>query len=181
MSITYRQCTIDLANQSNFILHDPSAFLISGMCDTPLPLWMGHSDTGSALFSKTPHTACGVVAVFTYKLHNKSAKQDERKMAVMFSVPYDFNFYSNWYAVGVFDKETQCDHALYEKMYYGKQQGFIRGKASGPSLTYRDDDDITIAANMTDTYQPVLTVDVSISSRNRVTSQKKRGHYCRCC
>ncbi|XP_028268220.1 DELTA-stichotoxin-Hmg2b-like [Parambassis ranga] len=155
MTLTHRQCTIEIKNQTSYTLSDPREHIISGHCDTPLPSTIRPSEGGSALFAKTPHTACGSVAVFTYSLQNK------KKMAVMFSVPYDYNFYHNWYAVGIFGENTRCDEHLFDRMYYREQEGFIRGSANGPSLTYMEENAV-IKATMTDTYQPILSVEISI-------------------
>ncbi|XP_012711616.3 DELTA-stichotoxin-She4b [Fundulus heteroclitus] len=162
MSIpTHRQCKVEIQNKtSSFTLCEPLVHLISGHCESPLPPTLRPTETGTALFVKTPDTACGSVAVFTYNILEESNRYIFRRMAVMFSVPYDFNIYSNWYAVGVFNKDKLCDEDLYKEMYYGEEHSFVRGKASGPSLTYKAGFD-TIRVSMSDSYQPVLKVDLS--------------------
>lgn len=156
---THRQCSIDLKNRcSNYTLLNPSVHMVSGSCEKPLPLVIDPSSTGSALFVKTPNTACGAVGVFTYDLRNKSTTESTEKIAVMFSVPYDFNLYSNWYAVGIFDKSKECNYDLYYQMYNKTDKTFTRGKA-GPGLNHKKDQ-ITIMASMTDSYEPVIEVEV---------------------
>ncbi|XP_017260010.1 DELTA-thalatoxin-Avl1a-like [Kryptolebias marmoratus] len=161
MSIpTHRQCKVEIQNKSSTCtLSEPLLHLFSGNCEAPLPPTLRPSETGTALFIKKPHTACGSVAVFTYNILQNSNNQIRGKLAVMFSVPYDFNIYANWYAVGVFDMHKLCDEDLYKEMYYGSQRGFVRGKAKGPSLTHRAGH-ATIRATMSDSYQPVLKVEV---------------------
>lgn len=127
-------------------------YTASGSCTTPLPPTIASCSSGSALFSKTPNTARGSVGVFTYDLLQNGTNQHAEKIAVMFSVPYDFNLHSNWYAV--------CDYDLHCEMYYQSDKTFIRGKASGQGLTYKGDQ-VTIMATMSDTYQPVMKVQVS--------------------
>lgn len=83
------------------------------------------------------------------------------KMAVMFSVPFNYNFYENWQAVGMFGMGTNCDVNLYKEMYDGKQIGFVRGKASDSRLLFQQDD-VLIEATMTDTCQPVLSLKVNM-------------------
>ncbi|XP_054861392.1 DELTA-sagatoxin-Srs1a-like [Amphiprion ocellaris] len=161
MGNTHRQCAVQIHNDSkNYILCSPMVFLDSGRCLNTLPSTIGPSLHGSALFIKTHDTACGSVGVFTYDLYNESTKRHEKKMAVMFSNPYDFNINSNLYAVGLFDKKQLCDHSLFSKMYYDTGTEFVR-RGAGYSLTYKRDG-LIISANMTDTYEPDL--DVSISS-----------------
>ncbi|XP_030592517.1 bryoporin-like isoform X2 [Archocentrus centrarchus] len=155
-----RQCTVYITNNStDYTLRSPSVHLLSGGCQTPLPAALRPSESGSVLFSKTALTARGSVGVFTYNLYNEPANQAEKKVAVMFSVPFDYNLYSNWYAVGVFDSTMQCDNNLFQNMYREGERAFTRGKA-GHCLTYIDNQTVTIKATMTDTCQPTLTVDI---------------------
>lgn len=125
----------------------------------PLTPRLCPSDTGSALFDKTLGAACGSVGVFTYDIYQEFADQYRGKLAVMFSNPYDRIAYSSWYAVGVFGMDRACDEELYKEMYYGDQTSFVRGKASGPSLTYNLPG-LAIAASMSDTHESVLKVQV---------------------
>lgn len=135
---THRECAIQITNMcSRHTLCNPRISLFSGGCASPLPPTVGSSTTGSVLFTKTPHTAKGAVGVFTYDLRNNSTKNSYEKLAVMFSVPYDFNLYSNWYAVGIFGGEKKCDYNLYCEMYYHSEAGFVRGKASGSCQVQR--------------------------------------------
>ncbi|KAK2833951.1 hypothetical protein Q5P01_017840 [Channa striata] len=157
---THRQCTIEIQNNScNYTLMTPRIYTESGSCEKPLPAVIGVSSSGSALFVKTPHTACGSVGVFTYDLYHHPSKQNRGKMAVMFSNPYDFNLYSNWFAVGVFDMSKQCDHDLYKEMYNNKEKGFVRGQAKCGCLNHTSHA-VTIRATMGDSYQPVIKVQV---------------------
>ncbi|XP_067426890.1 DELTA-sagatoxin-Srs1a-like [Thunnus thynnus] len=155
-----RQCSIEVENKcSEYTLGNPRWYTDYGFCETPFPLTLGPSESGSALFVKTPGTVYGSVGVFTYDLLNGSTKQHDGKIAVMFSNPYDFNLYSNWYAVGDFDMATTCDYDLYYKMYYNAEKGFVRGKAADGSLIY-ESKLVTIRATMSDSYQPVIKVQV---------------------
>lgn len=76
------------------------------------------------------------MAVFTYDILQTSTRENRSQLAVMFSVPNDCNLFSNWYSVGEFSKDKPCNKELYTEMLNGVQHGFVRGKASGPSLTY---------------------------------------------
>ncbi|XP_015231252.1 PREDICTED: DELTA-stichotoxin-Hmg2b-like [Cyprinodon variegatus] len=159
MSLTNRQCTVEIQNlTSRFTLCEPCAYLISGNCESPFSPFLGPSMSGTALFKKTANTACGSVAILTFDILG-SPIQEKDRLAVMFSNPYDFTFYSNYYAIGLFSKDKQCDKGLYDEMYYGEEVNFVRGKASGPSLTYKAGD-LIIRASMSDSYQPILKLDI---------------------
>ncbi|XP_071387936.1 DELTA-thalatoxin-Avl1a-like isoform X2 [Centroberyx affinis] len=158
---THRQCTIDIENGcSNYVLCSPRGFYRSGSCTKPLPLTVGPSKSESAVFSKSPFRLTGAVGVITYDLLNNQTNEVAEKLAVMFSVPFDFNLYSNCYAVGIFDMSKDCDEKLFHEMYKNEQRSFIRGEAKGPYLTYRSHD-INITATMTDTSKPVMKVQLS--------------------
>lgn len=81
-------------------------------------------------------------------------------MAVMYSVPYDRNLYSNWFAVGIFERGNDCDYNLYDIMYNGSEDNFRRGKADGSCISYQGDY-VTISASMSDSGEAVLRVDIS--------------------
>ena len=57
--------------------------------------------------------ARGVVGVFTYYLPEIS-----KTLAVMFSVPFDYYWYSNWFDVRLYSGYKRADEDLYEQMYY---------------------------------------------------------------
>ncbi|XP_071341634.1 uncharacterized protein [Trachinotus anak] len=155
---THRQCTVELENKlSEYSLSNPQVYTESGTCEDPLPPVLKPSESGSALFKKTPHAACGAVGVFMYELLHVPTNEKKGKIGVLYSNPYDFVLYSNWHGVGVFDMDKSCDYALYDLMYNGEEKGFVRGKASGHDLTYSHLD-IKIKASMSDEYQPVIKI-----------------------
>lgn len=160
-SITDRQCAIEIENGcTTYTFANPRMYIYTGNCASPLPPTVAPGATGKALFTKFETTTTGCVGVVLYDLLNGDEKQATEEIAVMFSVPFDFNVFQNWYAVGVFDLNTQCDEALYNLMYYGHDTRFSRQKASGPPLTYVGGN-ITIKGTMSDSYQPVIKVQVS--------------------
>jgi len=109
-------------------------YFVSGDC-TKYLLWEIKPDTtGNGVFAKTPHTARGAVGVVTYKLFIPSG--NVQTLAVMYSVPYDFNLYSNWFAVGVFGSTKSCDYDLYYDMYYNSSRHFMRVKGGG-DITFK--------------------------------------------
>uniref|UniRef100_A0A3P9P7W2 DELTA-sagatoxin-Srs1a-like n=1 Tax=Poecilia reticulata TaxID=8081 RepID=A0A3P9P7W2_POERE len=155
---TQRQCTVEIQNKSSSLMLC-EFHVYSGNCESPLPPTLCPSESGTALFSKKTLAASGSVGVFTYDILQEASKEACGRVAVMFAVPFDFNIYYNWYAVGIFDQNKMCNEDLYMEMYYGVQHNFIRGKANGPSLTHSNGQ-VTIRASMSDSFQPVLKLEL---------------------
>lgn len=138
-------------------------YLSSGQCKEHLPSTLSQSEEGSAIFAKIAGTACGAVGVFTYNLWKKDTEQEDKIIAIMFHVPFDYNLFSNWYAMGIFDLETNCDARLYQMMYYNENERFLRFQANTKSETFRKDD-VAIKCKMTNCCEPTLMIKIT---RNR--------------
>lgn len=88
-------------------------------------------------FTKDDNTASGAVGVLTYELFDMRNRQCSEMMAVMFSVPFDYNFYKNWLGVGVFPSTTACDKKLFKLMYEGKDfTNFVRHESDGSGVKF---------------------------------------------
>uniref|UniRef100_A0A3B3Z739 DELTA-sagatoxin-Srs1a n=1 Tax=Periophthalmus magnuspinnatus TaxID=409849 RepID=A0A3B3Z739_9GOBI len=137
VTMPHRSCSVEINNNSGcFTLTNPRVFTESGHCEVPPPPMVGPCSMGSAMFNKTTGAATGAVGVFTYDLFNTNYNECSKVLAVMFSVPYDRNLYSNWCAVGVFERGTECDYNLYDTMYNNSDNNFVRGQGDGSSVTY---------------------------------------------
>ncbi|MEQ2274579.1 hypothetical protein XENORESO_000019 [Xenotaenia resolanae] len=157
----HRHCFVEIRNNTNsYTLSNPRFYTESGFCEVPFPPMVGPCSVVKAFFNKTTGTVTGAVGVFTYDLFNAELNDCSHIMAVMFSVPYDRNLYSNWFAVGIFNKHKNCDHSLYDKMYNGGENNFVRGKADESSIFY-EGDYIILSASMTDSGEAVLIVEVN--------------------
>ena len=135
-------------------------FTESGYCEDPLPPMVGPCSAASALFNKTTGAATGAIGVFTYDLFNPDLNDYSHVLAIMFSVPYDRNLYSNWFAVGIFDRGNSCDYNLYDIMYNGSENNFVRAKADGSCISY-EGDYVVVSATMSDSHEAVLKVDIN--------------------
>ncbi|XP_068597854.1 uncharacterized protein [Brachionichthys hirsutus] len=157
----HRHCYVELNNNTNcFTLANVRSFIESGVCEEPLPAMVNPCSAASAMFNKTTGAATGAVGVFTYDLYNNSMGDYSHVLAVMFSVPFDRNLYYNWYAVGVFERGNDCDHDLYDVMYNGSEDNFVRAKPDGSCVSYQWGN-LIIGASMSDSGEAVLKLDVN--------------------
>lgn len=122
-------------------------------------------------FSKTSAKASGAVGVLTYDLFERQNNCAKETLAIMFSVPYDYNMYKNWVAVGIYNKGKECNESLYKEMYYNKeQQGFVRAEAEGCGLTY-EGDNLDIMCTMSPMGRAILKVEVWDKVLSQMTQQ----------
>ncbi|XP_061120227.1 uncharacterized protein LOC133142747 [Syngnathus typhle] len=131
-----RNVTIEISNLTGgFVLRHPRVHMENGDCHSPPQPTVRPMCTEVCNFNKTDAATSGAVGVLTYEIFEGAAAV--AKLAIMFSVPYDYTFYKNWVAVGVFPKERETDKKLYEEMYEAKElKNFVRQKANGCGLNY---------------------------------------------
>lgn len=109
-----REIAIAISNfTSDNKLKDPKYYIESGkIVDAALTV-----DTGKAEFvsaSKTSGAATGSVAVITYQISHTSYR-----LAILWSVPFDYNLYENVFNFKIVDAGTATDVNLYNDMYNG--------------------------------------------------------------
>ncbi|KAM9844148.1 DELTA-sagatoxin-Srs1a-like [Aulostomus maculatus] len=135
-----RSVTIEISNiTSNYCLLNPKVFIESGETYNPPQPTVRPMKTEVCTFSKSTGKATGSVGVLTYDLFERSKNDVIEILAIMFSVPKDYNLYKNWFAVGLYKKDRNCDNALYKEMYYEKKQlehGFVREEATGSGINF---------------------------------------------
>ncbi|KAG7272452.1 hypothetical protein CRUP_031379 [Coryphaenoides rupestris] len=156
-----RSCAVEINNSSGcFALSEPRVFMKSGCCEVPLPPKINPRSEAKAVFNKSTGTATGAVGVLTVNLLNCKTNVSSGVLAVMFSVPYDRNLYSNWYGVGIFDGGTTCDYHLYEAMYSGTGNTFTRAKAGGCNLQTKSNM-VEVSATMSAAGEAVVRVHLN--------------------
>ncbi|KAJ3601019.1 hypothetical protein NHX12_031992 [Muraenolepis orangiensis] len=133
-----RHVTIEISNiTSQYCLINPKVFLDSGEVYNPPQPTVRPLKTEVCTFSKSSAKATGSVGVLTYDLFERSHNDYIETVAIMFSVPRDYNLYKNWFAVGIYAKGRECDEALYKEMYYEKkQEHFVREEATGTGINF---------------------------------------------
>ncbi|CAB1459715.1 unnamed protein product [Pleuronectes platessa] len=150
-----RNITIKITNSTNnYWLLDPSGLVQSPPEPTVCPL-----KTELCNFTKTSGKASGAVGVLTYDLFEKYQSTPREKVAIMFSVPYDYGKYKNWVAVGIFPHGKEVNEALFNEMYYNKEDGFKRMEGTGSGLTF-EGPSLDIKATMSPIGEAIMKVEV---------------------
>uniref|UniRef100_A0A3Q3GSS2 DELTA-stichotoxin-Hmg2b-like n=1 Tax=Kryptolebias marmoratus TaxID=37003 RepID=A0A3Q3GSS2_KRYMA len=155
-----RNVTIEVTNlTNNYCLINP-VFLDSGYVHSPPQPTVRPLKTEVCNFSKHGGKATGAVGVLTYDLFERHSNCAREVVAIMFSVPYDYNMYKNWHAIGIYSQDKECNEGLYKEMYYNKdQQGFKRQEATGCDLTY-EGQSLDIKATMSPMGRAILKVEL---------------------
>ena len=88
------------------------AFFRSGTSDEVLPIYL-RSDEGAIFAARKTEgpVATGVVVVLCCYIPERS-----KPLCVMFSVPFDYNLYANWWDIQLFSGKVSPNQALYERM-----------------------------------------------------------------
>ncbi|KAJ8364599.1 hypothetical protein SKAU_G00134300 [Synaphobranchus kaupii] len=155
-----RNVTIEITNLTrDYCLANPKVFLDSGDTYNPPQPTVRPLKTEVCAFSKTYGKAKGSVGVLTYNLLQRSKKDKMETLSVMFSVPYDYNLYQNWFAVGIHSKGRDCNEALFKEMYYNEESGFVRAEANGSGINYVGSH-LDIKATMSPVGRSIMKVEV---------------------
>ncbi|XP_067432551.1 DELTA-sagatoxin-Srs1a-like [Thunnus thynnus] len=158
---TNRNCTIEITNVSTtYCLVNPKVYMESGFCFSPPQPTVRTNKTEVCSFTKDDNTASGAVGVLTYELFDMHRRHCNELIAVMFSVPFDYNFYKNWLGVGVFEHTRACDEKLYKLMYNDKDfTNFERHEADGSGVAYKGRV-VDVRACMSDEGRAIVKLEV---------------------
>ncbi|XP_037547206.1 DELTA-actitoxin-Ate1a [Nematolebias whitei] len=158
---TNRNCTVEVTNVSSaYCLINPKVHMESGFPFSPPQPTVRTTKMELCSFTKDDNTATGAAGVLTYELLNMQTRQSSELMAVMFSVPFDYNFYKNWLGVGIFERSRACDKKLFDLMYNDKDfSGFIRQEANGSGVTYKGQA-LDVRATMSDEGKAIIKLEL---------------------
>ncbi|KAG9268250.1 DELTA-stichotoxin-Hcr4a-like [Astyanax mexicanus] len=133
---TDRNISIQLSNFSHkYILTNPRVFTSSGYSHNPPQPTIQKRTIEACSFTKTAGTACGAVGVLTYEICRHEDKHWVGELMIMFSVPYDYNLYENWFALGISKDRISCNEQLFHQMYYDNGS-FTRAKSTGSEIKF---------------------------------------------
>ncbi|TNN42067.1 DELTA-thalatoxin-Avl1a [Liparis tanakae] len=152
---------IEITNLTDaYCLTDPN-----GKCYRPPQPSVRPQKTEECSFCKTTISVMGTVGVLTYDLFKRQGGCTKEKVAIMFSVPYNYIKYENCLAIGIYADDKKCDEALYKEMYYdheksdSEKHGFVRKKAEDGGLNFKGSS-LDIKATMSPVEQSVMKVEV---------------------
>ncbi|XP_006639167.2 DELTA-actitoxin-Ucs1a-like [Lepisosteus oculatus] len=154
-----RNAAIEICNHmEKYHLTNPRTYSFSGdVCDPPHPT-VKNDQKAMCSFSKQVGTATGCVGILMYDI--TSGSQVLHRLAIMFSVPFDYNLYENWFALGIFPKDQACDHDLYNLMYYKEAKSFTRGKAAGGNMLKHGESQIEVKGTMSNKGSAILKIEM---------------------
>ena len=110
-----RTIAIGIGNDTPYEWKADGVYFRSGTSDEFLPPYLSSEEGAIFPGRKTEGpVATGVVGVLCYYVPKR-----RKSLCVMFSVPFDYNLYSNWWDVQMFSGKISPDQQLYEQMYYG--------------------------------------------------------------
>lgn len=108
-----RSVTLRVFNYSSHPITGRTAYFYSGTSDIIPPDQLQRQGylRYSARKTKGP-TASGTVGVVTYETETGNT------VAIMFSVPFDYVLYTNWWNVKIYQGKRQANYAMYRELYY---------------------------------------------------------------
>ncbi|XP_054625417.1 DELTA-sagatoxin-Srs1a-like [Dunckerocampus dactyliophorus] len=156
-----RNVTIEITNlTSQYCLMNPKVYLDSGNCHSPPQPTVRPLKTEVCNFTKSAAATSGTVGVLTYEIFEAHKSSPLEKLAIMFSVPFNYNLYKNWLGVGLYPTGRDTDEKLYKEMYYDKdQKSFVREEAKGCCVDFHDSK-MDIKVTMSPMGRAIMKVEV---------------------
>jgi len=110
-----RNCAVAVANIGGSKLINPHYYLRSGMTKASPPYEVDIGYTSLNLFINTFVIGTGSVGVLSYDIEGT-----DHKVAMLWSMPYNWLLYDAWFNVKVYPKSYATDSHMYKQMYnYG--------------------------------------------------------------
>ena len=109
-----RKIAIGIGNGTPYRWQALNTYFYHGTSDVILPEYVKEGKAGLYTARKAlGPVARGVVGVFTYYMEGA-----DKTVAVMFSVPFNYNLYSNRWDVSIYRGKKRASREMYESMYY---------------------------------------------------------------
>lgn len=111
-----RKIAIGIRNEAHRPFEALNVYYLSGTSDNTLPQSsIAHGKALVYTARKTSGSARGAVGVMSIYLPN-----DRVTLCVLFSVPYDYNLYSNWWNAKFYSGKKSASYDIYEDLYYNQ-------------------------------------------------------------
>lgn len=107
-----RKIAVGIGNETPVDWNAIGVHFESGTSDNVLPREVPPQKAGLYDARKTSSAARGAVAALGYKM------SDGNTLGVMFSVPFDYNLYENWWNAKIYEGSRGVDYSMYEDLYY---------------------------------------------------------------
>ena len=111
MGSIQRKVAVGVANETQGTWTAIGAYYFSGTSDVVIPETVKND---KALLYDGRSTDCpvatGAVGVIGYTM------EDGNTLGVLFSVPFDYNWYDNWWNAKVYKGSKKVDHDMYEDL-----------------------------------------------------------------
>ncbi|XP_026998900.1 DELTA-actitoxin-Afr1e-like [Tachysurus fulvidraco] len=154
---TIRNVSIQITNFTDrYTLSNPRTYSSSGYCLNPPQPTVAKKTSETCTFTKTRSTAHGCAGVLAYKIL-KDEVHFVGELVIMFSVPFDYNFYENYLALGIYENHVSCNSDLFFEMYYEKGP-FTRERATGSKVMYSVQG-ISVKGTMSPAGKAIMKVD----------------------
>ncbi|KAH3751496.1 hypothetical protein DPMN_186056 [Dreissena polymorpha] len=150
---------MEVSNLTPYVLCSSMVTVNSGVV-TLQPRSINPNYKEAMVTRKSAYTATGTFGVVSWEIAEIS-----RRVVVMWSVPFDLNVYTSWFAVGITKQNNLYHNAGWaDQMYYygnNEQLGFKRqGLYYSTATLIYSDNGLKISADMTTSYNAVVTVKV---------------------
>jgi len=108
----HRALALGLNNLTSATLVRPQWWLESGRMDKAPAERVRPNEASASFWTKKGGAARGSVGVLTYDIEGSN-----RSIAIMWSVPYSYALYDNWFNVHIVDTGTVVDWTLFRRLY----------------------------------------------------------------
>jgi hypothetical protein len=107
-----RKIAIGVDNESGRKWAARNVYFYSGTSDTVLPYSVPHSKAFLYGARKTRGSVRGAVGVLAYSM------SDGNTLGILFSVPYHYTWYRNWWNIKVYRGYKRANKRMYRDLYY---------------------------------------------------------------
>ncbi|CAB4006202.1 actinoporin [Paramuricea clavata] len=108
-----RKISIGITNDGRYQFEALNTYFFSGTSDQVLPNYVPPNKGVIYTARKTSGAATGAVGVISFYITN-----EDITLCVLFSVPYDYNLYSNWWNAKVYQGKKYANYNAYNDLYY---------------------------------------------------------------